>query len=64
LATALSGGVSTPAYVGFIGDDGQERARRAYPAATLKRLAQVKRRYDPRNLFHLNLNVQPETTEV
>jgi hypothetical protein len=35
--------------------------RRAYPPATLKRLAQVKRRYDPDNLFHLNLNVAPAT---
>ena len=31
--------------------------RRAYPPATLERLAQVKRRYDPDNLFRLNLNV-------
>ena len=33
----------------------------AYPPATLKRLAQVKRRYHPDNLFHLNLNVAPAT---
>ncbi len=57
LAEALSGGVTTPAYVGFIGEEGEEGVRRAYPPATLKRLAQVKRRYDPDNLFHLNLNV-------
>ena len=60
LAEALSGGVTTPAYVGFIGEEGEEGVRRAYPPATLKRLAQVKRRYDPDNLFHLNLNVAPE----
>jgi Berberine and berberine like len=30
------------------------------PACDLKRLAQVKRRYDPDNLFHLNLNVVPD----
>ena len=60
LAEALSGGVTTPAYVGFIGEEGEEGVRRAYPPATLKRLAQVKRRYDPDNLFHLNLNVAPD----
>lgn len=58
LGTALSDG--TPAsYVGFLGDDGEEGVRRAYPPATLERLAEVKRQYDPDNLFRLNLNVQP-----
>jgi FAD/FMN-containing dehydrogenase len=60
LAKALSGGVTTPAYVGFIGEEGEDGVRRAYPPATLKRLAEVKRRYDPDNLFHLNLNVAPD----
>jgi FAD/FMN-containing dehydrogenase len=58
LATALSDG--TPAaYVGFLGDDGQQGVQRAYPPATLERLAEVKHRYDPDNLFRLNLNVLP-----
>ncbi len=60
LAEALSDGVTRPAYVGFIGAEGEEGVRRAYAPATLKRLAQVKRRYDPDNLFHLNLNVAPD----
>ena len=60
LAEALSRGVTTPAYVGFLGEEGEEGVRRAYPPATLDRLAQVKRRYDPDNLFHLNLNVAPD----
>jgi FAD/FMN-containing dehydrogenase len=60
LAEALSGGVTTPAYVGFIGEEGEDGLRRAYPPATLKRLAQVKRRYDPDNFFHLNLNIAPD----
>jgi FAD/FMN-containing dehydrogenase len=57
LATALSDG--TAAYVGFLGDDGEQSVRRAYPPATLQRLAEVKRRYDPDNLFRVNLNVPP-----
>ncbi|HEY2789183.1 MAG TPA: BBE domain-containing protein [Gaiellales bacterium] len=51
----LAGGL-----LGFVGDEGEEGARRAYPAATPKRLAEVKRRYDPDNLFRLNVNVPPD----
>jgi FAD/FMN-containing dehydrogenase len=58
LATALSDG-SSAAYVGFLGDEGDQGVRRAYPPATLERLAEVKRRYDPDNLFHRNPNVHP-----
>ena len=58
LATALTDGTSA-AYVGFLGDDGDDTVRRAYPPTTLERLAEVKRRYDPDNLFRRNLNVQP-----
>jgi FAD/FMN-containing dehydrogenase len=47
------------AYVNFIGDEGPERVHAAYPAATWKRLASIKRRYDPSNLFHLNQNIPP-----
>jgi FAD/FMN-containing dehydrogenase len=56
LVTALADGTAG-AYVGFLGDDGDDAVRRAYPPATLERLAEVKRRYDPDNLFRLNLNV-------
>jgi FAD/FMN-containing dehydrogenase len=31
----------------------------AYPPATLARLREVKRRYDPDNLFRRNINVAP-----
>jgi FAD/FMN-containing dehydrogenase len=60
LAKALTDGATAGAYVGFVGDEGEEGVRRAYPPATLERLAQVKRAYDPDNLFRLNLNVRPE----
>jgi FAD/FMN-containing dehydrogenase len=58
LATALSDGTCA-AYVGFLRDDGDQSLRRAYPPATLERLAEVKRRYDSDNLFRRNLNVHP-----
>jgi FAD/FMN-containing dehydrogenase len=47
------------AYVGFLGEEGPENLHRAYPGPTWDRLAEVKRRYDPTNLFHLNHNVPP-----
>jgi FAD/FMN-containing dehydrogenase len=47
------------AYVGFLGDEGEERVRAAYPGGTWDRLAEVKARYDPDNLFRLNQNVPP-----
>jgi FAD/FMN-containing dehydrogenase len=49
------------AYVNFVNDEGPERVRAAYPGRTYERLTQVKRRYDPANLFRLNQNVPPGT---
>jgi FAD/FMN-containing dehydrogenase len=49
------------AYVGFLGDEGQARVHQAYPEATWQRLAAVKARYDPTNLFHANHNIPPAT---
>jgi hypothetical protein len=59
LAEALSEGAPPAAYVGFVGDEGEDGVRRAYPPATLERLSQVKRTYDPENLFRANVNVRP-----
>jgi len=47
------------AYVGFLGDEGEERIRQAYPPHTWDRLARIKARYDPTNLFRLNQNIPP-----
>jgi FAD/FMN-containing dehydrogenase len=47
------------AYVNFLGDEGEGRVRAAYPGGTYERLAEIKRRYDPDNLFHLNQNIAP-----
>ena len=47
------------AYVNFLTEEGEERIHAAYPGATWDRLAEVKARYDPTNLFHLNQNIQP-----
>jgi FAD/FMN-containing dehydrogenase len=57
-AAALHGG-DNAAYVNFLGDEGPERVRAAYPGETWERLAAVKARHDPNNLFQRNQNVPP-----
>lgn len=47
------------AYVNFLGDEGRDRIRAAYPGSTWDRLAAIKARYDPSNLFRLNQNIPP-----
>ncbi len=54
LAPFSTGGV----YVNFVGDEGEDRARAAYGAA-YHRLASLKSRYDPANIFRSNQNVRP-----
>ena len=46
-------------YLNFIGDEGQDRVRAAYGEKNYARLAQIKRRYDPDNIFHRNQNIKP-----
>jgi FAD/FMN-containing dehydrogenase len=60
LASALQRG-PVGAYVNFLGDEGEARVHDAYPDATWRRLTDVKRRYDPTNLFRRNQNVSPDT---
>jgi FAD/FMN-containing dehydrogenase len=49
-------------YVNFLEEDeGKERILDAYPAATFARLADIKRRYDPTNLFKFNQNIPPRS---
>jgi FAD/FMN-containing dehydrogenase len=46
-------------YSNFLEAEGEDRIREAYPEATYRRLADVKRRYDPTNLFRRNQNIAP-----
>jgi FAD/FMN-containing dehydrogenase len=48
-------------YMNFLGDEGDERVRAAYGAATYDRLVDLKTTYDPTNLFCLNQNIRPRT---
>jgi FAD/FMN-containing dehydrogenase len=56
-AALRDGGVG--AYVGFLGDEGEARVGDAYPQPTRERLAAIKARYDPTNVFRLNQNIRP-----
>ncbi|WP_448072540.1 FAD-binding oxidoreductase [Georgenia yuyongxinii] len=56
VSAALDQGVPG-AYVNFLGREGADRVRAAYPDATWDRLRRVKAAYDPTNLFHVNHNV-------
>jgi FAD/FMN-containing dehydrogenase len=53
-APHATGGV----YVNFLGADEQDRVRAAY-GSNYKRLAALKAKYDPSNVFQVNLNVKP-----
>jgi len=46
------------AYTNFLMDEGADRVRASY-GSNYERLAQIKARYDPANLFHVNQNIQP-----
>jgi FAD/FMN-containing dehydrogenase len=46
-------------YVNFTGDDEPDKVRASYPPATFARLVEVKKRYDPTNMFRLNQNISP-----
>lgn len=47
-------------YVNFLADEGEARVRDAYPNVTWERLAAIKAKYDPTNLFHRNQNIAPK----
>lgn len=56
LAPYTTGG----AYLNFIGNKGNERVRAAFGERKYARLVELKRRYDPTNLFRLNQNIPPD----
>ncbi len=46
------------AYINFMMEEGDDRVKASYRGNYL-RLSEIKRRYDPQNVFHINQNIQP-----
>jgi FAD/FMN-containing dehydrogenase len=46
-------------YLNFIGDEGDDRIVEGVGQDNYRRLAAIKSRYDPDNVFHLNHNIKP-----
>jgi FAD binding domain-containing protein/berberine-like enzyme len=46
------------AYVNFMMDEGEDRVKASY-GDNYKRLAQIKKKFDPNNLFKVNQNIKP-----
>jgi FAD/FMN-containing dehydrogenase len=46
-------------YSNFLEAEGEARIREAYPTATYERLAEIKAKYDPTNVFRMNQNIKP-----
>jgi FAD/FMN-containing dehydrogenase len=62
LAAAIHGVLRRDAvgvYSNFLEDEGEVRIHEAYPRGAYERLAEIKRRYDPTNVFALNQNIRP-----
>ncbi len=55
--------LSAGAYLNFMGEEGEKRVRSAL-GVNYERLAAVKARYDPANLFHVNQNIKPARPEA
>jgi FAD/FMN-containing dehydrogenase len=46
-------------YVNYLSEEGKERVHAAYGERHYARLVELKRAYDPENVFHLNQNIEP-----
>ena len=58
IAPYATGGV----WLNFVGDEGQARVRAAFGEENYARLAQVKREFDPGNVFRGNQNILPASS--
>jgi FAD/FMN-containing dehydrogenase len=57
--TALQPHLRSDRWLNYLGDDQSADAVRAAYGPNIERLRDVKRRYDPHNVFHLNHNIAP-----
>ena len=64
LAAAMKPWTTGRAYLNFIGDEGAGRVEAAFGPAKYARLAELKRVWDPTNLFRHNQNISPAPQPV
>jgi FAD/FMN-containing dehydrogenase len=50
-------------YVNFMGDEGKDRIRATY-RGNYQRLARIKAKFDPDNVFHVNQNIEPHAARA
>ena len=46
-------------YLNFIGDEGQNRIEAGFGKAKYQKLRELKKQWDPTNLFRINQNIPP-----
>ena len=56
---ALAEPHTVAAYTNFLGDEGADRVRSAFDDSAWRRLLELKRHWDPDNVFRLNHNIAP-----
>jgi FAD/FMN-containing dehydrogenase len=56
---AALAGHGAGAFANFMADDSPAATEAVFPPASLARLRDIKRRYDPDNLFSRNLDLEP-----
>ena len=64
LAGAMKPWTTGRAYLNFIGDEGAGRVEAAFGEAKFARLAELKRTWDPTNLFRHNQNIAPAPAQM
>ena len=59
IAAALRPWTTGRAYLNFIGDEGEGRVEAAFGPEKFKKLREIKKKWDPTNLFRHNQNIPP-----
>ena len=59
LAGAMKPFSTGRAYLNVLGDEGQDRVEAAFGPAKYQRLRDLKKKWDPQNIFQLNQNIPP-----
>jgi FAD/FMN-containing dehydrogenase len=59
LSTDLEPDTTEGVYLNYTSDEGEDRVRSSYGPEKYARLVELKDKYDPTNMFHMNQNIKP-----